>query len=463
MSGGDAQAQLSELEQRVIAHLMQTSPRGVRPAKLTGDLRVRLDFGRDSSWPVEFLSFAEFLEVVRAVRQVLANARPLSPRDLALPEGASAEQIDVKELRARADKAANELQRLFALLPDEAAAQVAAKPDALRDTLLRLAHFGVTGAVPAPPFGTGADALPALFAQAAPVRQEVARRLARLSKLGDAPKDDEGLERAVEHQQQRLRAVFGEGFRALPRFVAANATELEQAFKDSHLVQNRKPGDATLDPLPAVTWFQRAARVRDGAARLDDALMYAEALGGSMLHFEVGQLPYAKGDRWTALPFAADKPPTNARLSLVAHLPGKLTPAAPPSNVFVGANSKPVPLAGLLIDEWIEVVPSASETTGLAFHFNEPNARAPQAVLLAVPPDGRETWEAETLEAILLETLELAKLRAVDASALQPPDANALSPVSQFLPALYFANNVAGETITTDFGSAPAVAARLET
>jgi hypothetical protein len=462
--GGDAQAQLSELEQRVIARLMQTSPRGVRPAKLTGDLRVRLDFGRDPSWPVELLSFAEFLEVVRAVRQVLTNARPLSPRDLALPEQTSAEQIDVKELRGRADKAAKELQRLFMLLPDEEAAQVAAKPDTLRDTLLRLAYFGITGAVPAPPFGTGADALPALLAQAAPVRQEVARRLARLSKSGDAPKDEAGLERAVEYQQQRLRAIFGEGFRALPRFVAANAAELEQAFKDSHLLQNRKPGDATLDPLPAVTWFQRAARVRDGAARLDDALMYAETLGGGgALHFEVGQLPYEKGDRWTALPFPPGKPPTKARLSLVAHLPGKLTPAAPPGNVFTGVDSKPVPLAGLLIDEWVEVVPSASETTGLAFHFNEPNARAPQAVLLAVPPDGRGTWEAETLEAILLETLELAKLRAVDAAALQPPDANALSPVSQFLPALYFANNAAGETITTDFGSAPAVAARLET
>ncbi|HEX8852057.1 MAG TPA: hypothetical protein VF754_01145, partial [Pyrinomonadaceae bacterium] len=222
----------------------------------------------------------------------------------------------------------------------------------------------------------------------------------------------------------------------------------------------------TLDPLPAVTWFQRAARVRDGAARLDDALMYAETLGGSSsssaLHFEVGQLPYEKGDRWTALPFLPGKPPTNARLSLVAHLPGKLTPAAAPSNVFVGTNGKPLPLAGLLIDEWVEVVPSATETTGVAFHFNEPNARAPQSVLLAVPPDGRETWEAETIEAILLETLELAKLRAVDSAALQPADPNAISPVRQFLPALYFANNAAGETITTDFGSAPAVAARLE-
>jgi hypothetical protein len=104
------------------------------------------------------------------------------------------------------------------------------------------------------------------------------------------------------------------------------------------------------------------------------------------------------------------------------------------------------------VDEWVEVIPNATETTGLAFHFNEPNARAPQAVLLAVPPDDRPAWDAETLETILLETMEMAKLRAVDAAALQPADPDAPSLVGQLLPALYFAVNAEGDTITTDFG-----------
>ena len=38
---------------------------------------------------------------------------------------------------------------------------------------------------------------------------------------------------------------------------------------------------------------------------------------------------------------------------------------------------------GLLLDEWTELVPSARETTGIAFHFDRPNAVAPQAMLLA--------------------------------------------------------------------------------
>jgi hypothetical protein len=73
-----------------------------------------------------------------------------------------------------------------------------------------------------------------------------------------------------------------------------------------------------------------------------------------------------------------------------------------------------VPVGGLVIDEWNEVVPSARETTGLVFNYDEPDARAPHAILLAVSPDVSKPWDIDTLEAVLLETLELAKLRLVD-------------------------------------------------
>ena len=47
------------------------------------------------------------------------------------------------------------------------------------------------------------------------------------------------------------------------------------------------------------------------------------------------------------------------------------------------------------------------------------------------------------MEAILLETLELAKLRAVDQETLTLLD--------QYLPALCFALNAEGDTISTNF------------
>jgi hypothetical protein len=51
-------------------------------------------------------------------------------------------------------------------------------------------------------------------------------------------------------------------------------------------------------------------------------------------------------------------------------------------------------------------------------HANRPSNEAPQAILLAVPPDPAVEWSQEILEAVLTETIELAEMRAVDLPAL---------------------------------------------
>jgi hypothetical protein len=101
------------------------------------------------------------------------------------------------------------------------------------------------------------------------------------------------------------------------------------------------------------------------------------------------------------------------------------------------------PLAGLLIDEWVEVVPSTRETTAITFQYDAPDSCAPQAILLAVPPVLGRPWTVGGLNRVLIETLELAKLRAVDPAAL--------GDISHWLPALHFAFNVDGDAVSTDF------------
>jgi hypothetical protein len=276
--------------------------------------------------------------------------------------------------------------------------------------------------VPASAVGTDARARQALHAQAVSVGREVRERRARLDALDDAYSAVEATPADTrEYHLSRLRAVFGAEFRVLPRFAAVDASALASTFANSTSLQDQKP-------LTAVTWLQRAARVRDGAARLDATLMYAESLGGAAMDLKVGQLPFSgSADRWVGL-----KSPTGGmlggRLSIVAHAPVPIDTSRP--------------LAGLLVDEWVEVVPSSHETTGVSFHFDRPNARAPQAILLAVPPDGRSTWDVETLEATVCETLELAKLRLVDLSVL--------GEVGQFLPALYVADPSSVQTVGSD-------------
>lgn len=72
-----------------------------------------------------------------------------------------------------------------------------------------------------------------------------------------------------------------------------------------------------------------------------------------------------------------------------------------------------------LLDSWAETVPRQRQTTTAAFGFNAPAARAPQAILIAVPPDLESSYytpaSEESLIGVLADTRLLAQARAVRA------------------------------------------------
>ena len=225
---------------------------------------------------------------------------------------------------------------------------------------------------------------------------EAQRRLDRVAEADGAFDSAQATpEERLEHDLADLRIIFGKDFLALPRLVASNAAQLSEAFGASLSLQAN-------DPLASTTWFQRVAYVRPGATRMQAAMLYAETMGdGARLQLQVAQLPFSSQDRWVALPTPPDQSIPRGRLSLVAQMP-----TAQPLRFDQ-------PFTGLLIDEWVETVPSRRETTGVTFHYDQPNSAPPQALLLAVPADQRTAWDVNSLEAILQETMELMRLRAV--------------------------------------------------
>ena len=58
-------------------------------------------------------------------------------------------------------------------------------------------------------------------------------------------------------------------------------------------------------------------------------------------------------------------------------------------------SASPQYTCGVLIDEWTEVIPLEKETTGLTFHYDRPNAEAPQTMLFITPTKitGHWAWE----------------------------------------------------------------------
>ncbi len=390
-------------------------------AKVTAQDAATLELLPDppAGAPAEAIGLAELLAFASELLDLAGACRPASAADLVLDselrDPAPVDPgYDVAELKRRADTALSTLTAAVNGLP---AAGSNATAQTLARRLLAAADAGVPGAVPA-----GEDR-EALLAQAQLIRAAGDATGATVQ-AAEAAFDRGAATPAqrVEHDLARLRSIFGESFPAAALFTAANAGALGASLADATALLGG-------DPLVPAAWLAQHALVRPSAARLSTVLSGAEALGRDIGadQLEVAQLPHAPGERWIALP---GERPAGA-LGLVVHTPGGLRPAEP--------------VAAWVVDAWQDVVPNATETTGVSFHYDAPGARAPQTLLLAVPPSAvTSNWSLEMLAASVREALALAGMRGVQIDQL--------AAVPRFLPATYLGFNLEGKTPSIDFG-----------
>jgi len=379
-----------------------------RPATVSVAATVSLVEDRDPAWTPDIVAVPEFLTLLWAVSRLASGARALTPQDL-VAQGDTPGSIDNAELQARADAAEAQLR---------AASTALQATTALDTALLTAAGFGVANAIPA------LDATQ-WSAQASSAAADIAARIAALDKLATGfTRAGASSDGQRDHDVSRLTTIFGATFIVLPALDANLTAAWPQMWGNSAALQGG-------DTMASTTWMQRMARIRPALGRLDTALLYAEALAGRTLtNLQVAQLPVIPADRWIALAQTTNN--ATSRLSLVALSPQSAAPG--------GA------IAGLILDEWVEVLPSAQQITGITFNHNDPTARAPQAILLGVRPDDFPEWTLESVEGTVLGAYYFATLRTVD------PDA--LNSFGHFLPALYFAYNAGGpqvDAVSTDF------------
>ena len=91
-----------------------------------------------------------------------------------------------------------------------------------------------------------------------------------------------------------------------------------------------------------------------------------------------------------------------------------------PQNIPSHEAEKPL-MAGIVLDHWIERIPYMEQTAGLAFTFDQPDAEAPQALLLAVSTkDSRDKyWSEDMLLRTVKSTVHLVKSRSVEPDNLK--------------------------------------------
>ncbi|MBV9822482.1 MAG: hypothetical protein JO144_09595, partial [Actinobacteria bacterium] len=356
---------------------------------------------RGADWAPGELTFGELMAAAGTVRRLLRRGRAAGPPDLELPAGLEPTGFD-SALAGAVDTVAGWFATAAA---DFAQAAKAADPlAAVKAASIRLAaDLGVLGA---------ARLLVEPSAElVVAVAAEIARRQADLLQAQAAAGSDA---RTVAC----ARAMAGADYLCVPSFVPVDGGAWHSAIL----------GDGAAPPAALRAWLTRSAGVRTSMAVLDQARTQCVALGLSSV-----DSPYALqrpgGDAWVGGPTA----PSGPRLNLVLPL------GRPPNSL---------PLRAVVVDEWNEAVPASSEVTGLAFHVDSPGSAAPQSILIAVPANGTApVWDPPALAATLHETLDLAKMRTVDIDAL--------TTLGQLLPALYVANNVAGDTVSTDVLTPP--------
>lgn len=379
-----------------------------------------------TSWQIDYtpaagtIALPDFFFLISNLLTLLGSARALTPQDMSLPENKAEDlggAVLLSELQTRATATVSNLSAAVTKL----AAAIGGPPVPLRAALLASSFFGVAGSVPSPTN----DA--ALADQAAAVLKTLQARLNQASAVNLATAAEADL-------LSVFNSVFGQNFSLLPRFTPPDQVNLENAFKQSTTL-------VAADPVAPTRWLNQLTHIRPAISRLDAALSLAHILNGSTTPTPaplLGQLPLLPADRWLGLPIDPASPPAKGRVAFACFTQGDPTTATP--------------YAGLLLDEWPERIPSTDEKAAVAFHYEKPKARAPQSLLLAVCPDGRATWDDDLLTGTLQEALELAKIRTVDL--------NSVLQVGQILPALYFALNLQGATVSTNFISVKEVSIR---
>ncbi len=241
----------------------------------------------------------------------------------------------------------------------------------------------------------------------------------------------------VDLLTRAAKALLGDDFPIVPEFgiAAARGNEWSNALTASRNGDLLKfltdaPNQA---PFPVDTWLYGAARVRPKLAQWEKLAILAQALSGRDLPLDPVQLPFRPGDRWLALEFPPDLPLGGDKLLYTAH--------------YSTAFQKTGRQCGLLVDEWNEVIPGDAETTGITFHYDRPNAEAPQAMLLVTPASATGQWQWADLVDAVNETLDMAKKRAVEPVHLDS------TPYARFLPAVVAAVTLYPITIAANLAA----------
>ncbi|BCB78360.1 hypothetical protein GCM10022251_30550 [Phytohabitans flavus] len=374
----------------------------VRAAASSAELHTRLDRLARAHWaaagpvpagrlvvqdppPGPEPTLSDLLVAATALGRLIAASRALAADDLRHPASATAEPPAPDAVGALVDRvlaAETWVADLVTSLD-----QPAREARLLTARLLEAAALGVPEALP-PTDPASARDMPLLRELAAAAAAGLRPRLAAIPFQND-PADPAG---TLARARARAEELCGQRIPVLVP-IAAPAGGLRD---DLGQWPSRLQGAA---PAAVRAWLADHALVRPAVRALLTVHDLAETLGtGEELDPRVAQLPHADPGIWIG---------------------GAATPSVGAVGFVVQSGygtQLPNRVAGLMVDSWNQAVPAAAHDSAVAFHYDQPDASPPQAILVAVHPDPQApTWDLDTLVEVLTSTLAMARDRATPA------------------------------------------------
>lgn len=382
---------------------------------------------RENNWDSDDSSFYEKAGFIQSIRKMITDSTPLAADTLLISGEEELEPNEVKnqiveDYLTRATNLHARLKNLNSALNSFFSNEIAfsnvethtftdVQVNTLRTLLNQCASFGVSGTLPKTLTGFDNKIGKALLLTAHDACQSIVKRIDQAEKyllLGaDTTKSNDA---RIDAIRDAAKELLGKAFIMLPQFLLRKANDIADQLnfdKNKGLLRNA-PGEAV------DIWMQGLSRVRERIAGFDTMEMWAENFDVELPEKAVIQFPFEADeqngiatDYWLGIEYPEEYVPTGDKLSLVIQNPLQLT------------SSDQIAKAGLLIDEWVEIIPNRNETTGITFNYDQPDAKAPNTLLMAVTPQQTGQWCWDDLVYTLNDTLEMVKNRSVEPEQLE--------------------------------------------
>lgn len=244
------------------------------------------------------------------------------------------------------------------------------------------------------------------------------------------------------------KKMLGDEAIILPQFTLTEdqGNEWQNSFNSSGQLLDFLKNDLQIE-FPVDDWLYGTARVREKLFHLENSLMLTQGFNPAVsLELTPVQLPFKANDRWLAMQFKKSNETFAIETDTLVY-----------TALFAIPFDKTKAQCGVLVDDWVEVIPGKEETTGISFHYDQPDTEPPQVMLLAVPPAFTGSWHWNDLVDSLNETLAAAKKRAVEPQQLDRTG------YAQFLPATMMAVTLYWITVATNLANNNLIYDKLNT